>query len=138
MRGEREKQELTEKASEVTNNEIEINDISSYKPRKVTPPTRQKYIKKVWQVDLLRCQKCKGEMKIISLINEQSVIWKILEHLNLWSTEEQVVGCVSRTMTRHDSPNRTHDRYYHPLPVIPCVSETVHRMYPTKSYPAIE
>ena len=89
MRGEREKQESAEEKVGDANNEIEIIDISGYKPRKIPPPTWRECIKKVWEVDPLRCPKCKGEMKIISFINEQSVIRKILEHLNLWNVAGQ-------------------------------------------------
>jgi len=81
----REKQEATGEGVEKANNEIEIIDISGYKPRKIPPPTWRECIKKVWEVDPLKCPKCKGEMKIISFINEQSVIRQILEHLNLWN-----------------------------------------------------
>lgn len=87
MRGERTKQVLAEEESEHSNNEIEIIDVSDYKPRKIPPPTWRECIKKVWEVDPLKCPHCKGEMKIISFINERSVIRKILEHLNLWADE---------------------------------------------------
>jgi hypothetical protein len=36
--------------------------------------------------DPLVCPKCKGEMKIIAFIEEETVIKKILKHLNLWIT----------------------------------------------------
>lgn len=45
------------------------------------------HIKKVWEVDPLKCSHCTGEMKIISFINEEPVIRKILEHLSLWVEE---------------------------------------------------
>ena len=73
MRGERAKQELTEKENEITNNESEIIDVSDYKPRKIPPPTWRECIKKVWEVDPLKCPHCQGEMKIISFINEQAL-----------------------------------------------------------------
>ncbi len=84
MRGDRKKQVLEEQDNESTNNEIEIIDVSDYKPRKIPPPTWRECIKKIWEVDLLECPRCRSEMKIISFINERPVIKKILEHLKLW------------------------------------------------------
>lgn len=46
-------------------------------------------IKQVWEVDPLKCQNCGHEMKIISVIEEYSVIKQILEHLGLWEEEEK-------------------------------------------------
>jgi hypothetical protein len=89
MRGERAKHELGNKESENVNKEIEVIDVSSYRPRRIPPPTWRECIKKVWEVDPLKCQHCQGEMKIISFINEPDVIRKILKHLGLWSTPEK-------------------------------------------------
>jgi hypothetical protein len=41
-------------------------------------------LKKVWDVDALKCPKCGGQMKVISFIEQPSVIRLILKHLNLW------------------------------------------------------
>ncbi len=41
-------------------------------------------IKKVWDVDPLLCPKCGGQMRLISLIEDDSIIEKILRHLDLW------------------------------------------------------
>jgi len=84
MRGERAKEEMTDRENEHSSNEIEVIDVSDYKPRKIPPPTWHECIKKVWEVDPLKCPHCTGEMKIISFINERPLIRKILEHLNLW------------------------------------------------------
>jgi len=89
MRGDRNKHELEEKESKSKNNEIEIIDVSDYKPRKIPPPKWRECIKKIWEVDPLQCPHCKGEMKIISFINERPVIRKILEHLNLWDVQQR-------------------------------------------------
>jgi len=43
-------------------------------------------IKKVYEVDPLRCPKCGGAMKIIGFIGQPPVIEKILKHLGLWDT----------------------------------------------------
>ena len=41
-------------------------------------------IKAVYEVDPLKCPKCGGTMKIVSFIEENEVICKILKHCNLW------------------------------------------------------
>jgi len=41
-------------------------------------------IKAVFEVDTLKCPKCGGAMKIISFIEEEDVIRKILKRCNLW------------------------------------------------------
>ncbi len=43
-------------------------------------------IQKIYNVDPLKCPKCKGDMKIISFIEQSEIIKKILKHLNLWDT----------------------------------------------------
>jgi len=43
-------------------------------------------IRKIYEVDPLVCPKCKGAMRIISSIEDTSVIRAILEHLGLWLT----------------------------------------------------
>jgi len=40
-------------------------------------------IQKIYEVDPLTCQ-CSGEMKVISVIEDEEVVRKILKHLNLW------------------------------------------------------
>ena len=41
-------------------------------------------LKKVWDVDALKCPKCEGQMKVISVIEQPFVIRRILKHLDLW------------------------------------------------------
>jgi hypothetical protein len=41
-------------------------------------------VKKVWEADTLRYPKSLREMRIVSLINEEDVIERILRHLGLW------------------------------------------------------
>ena len=36
------------------------------------------------EVDPLTCPKCSGEMKVISVIEDEDVVKKILKHLGLW------------------------------------------------------
>ncbi len=45
-------------------------------------------LKRVWDIDALRCHSCGGRMKAISVIELPSVIRRILEHLDLWVEEE--------------------------------------------------
>ncbi|NCC50456.1 MAG: hypothetical protein EOM20_04485 [Spartobacteria bacterium] len=48
-------------------------------------------IKKVWEADPLLCPKCQKEMRIVSLIDDQVVIERILRHLGLWQQGVHVV-----------------------------------------------
>ena len=41
-------------------------------------------IQKIYETDPLCCPKCSGAMKVISVIEDQEVIKKILKHLGLW------------------------------------------------------
>ena len=44
-------------------------------------------IKCVYEVDPLKCPKCGGEMRIVSFIDEETVIRKILKHCGLWKEQ---------------------------------------------------
>jgi hypothetical protein len=89
MRGDRQKQEFEDEKQGSPDKEVEIINVSQYKPRKIPPPTWRECIKKVWEVDPLKCRNCQGEMKIISFIKDREVIRKILKHLNLWRIPKQ-------------------------------------------------
>lgn len=65
--------------------EIEIIDVSEYKPKRIPSKTWRECIKKIWEVDPLRCPHCGGEMRIISFISEASVIRQILQYIGLWA-----------------------------------------------------
>ncbi len=41
-------------------------------------------IQKIYEVDPLTCPKCSGAMKVISVIEDEEIIKKILNHLGLW------------------------------------------------------
>jgi len=41
-------------------------------------------IQKIYEVDPLTCPKCSGKMKVISVIEDEEVVKKILKHLGLW------------------------------------------------------
>lgn len=68
--------------------ELAIIDISGHQPKKIPSPTWRECIKKVWEVDPLKCPQCGAEMKIVSFINEAPVIEKILRHLGLWDNKK--------------------------------------------------
>ena len=44
-------------------------------------------IQKIYEVDPLTCPKCSGKMKVISVIEDENVIKKILKHLGLWEVK---------------------------------------------------
>jgi len=44
-------------------------------------------IQKIYEVDPLACPKCSGKMKVISVIEDEEVIKKILKHLGLWQVK---------------------------------------------------
>jgi hypothetical protein len=47
-------------------------------------------IQKIYEVDPLRCPKCSGKMKVISVIEDEDVIKKILKHLGLWEVKARL------------------------------------------------
>jgi len=55
------------------------------KPRRIPSKQWRDCIKNIYEADPLCCQKCGGEMKIISFITDQQVIRQILKHLGLWT-----------------------------------------------------
>jgi hypothetical protein len=46
-------------------------------------------IQKIYEVDPLTCPQCQGIMRVISIIEDQEVINKILLHLGLWPTKQR-------------------------------------------------
>ena len=46
-------------------------------------------IQKIYHVDPLLCPKCSGTMKIISFIEDEQLVKKILKHLNLWDVKRK-------------------------------------------------
>jgi hypothetical protein len=38
----------------------------------------------VWRADVLACQRCGGELRLVAVIEAPAVIEKILRHLGLW------------------------------------------------------
>ncbi len=46
-------------------------------------------IQKIYEIDPLTCPKCSGDMKIISVMENENVIKKILKHLGLWDLKSR-------------------------------------------------
>lgn len=46
-------------------------------------------IQRVYEIDPLRCPKCKSPMRFVAFIEEDSVIRKILNHLGLWDAQKR-------------------------------------------------
>ena len=71
---------------------MEAIDISEYQPRRIPSAKWRELIKKVWEADPLLCPRCQKEMRIISLIDDQAVIERILRHLGLWQQGVRVAS----------------------------------------------
>ena len=89
MRGQRAKQVDEEVQTE--GDAVEVIDVSALEPRRIPSKKWRELIKKVWEVDPLRCPKCSREMRIVSLIDEEDVIERILRHLGLWQEKTHIV-----------------------------------------------
>jgi hypothetical protein len=46
-------------------------------------------IQKIYNVDPLLCPKCLGSMRIIAFIEDQQIVKKILQHLDLWHVKRK-------------------------------------------------
>jgi len=73
-------------------------------------------IQKIYHVDPLVCPKCLGTMKIISFIEDEQLVKKILKHLNLWHVKRKpparANGPPTETfITYDDSPSPGADDY---------------------------
>ena len=66
-------------------------------------------IQKIYETDPLVCPKCQGTMRIISSIEDQSVIRAILKHLGLWLVKSEPMP------KAHSPPSFEYatDNYYH-------------------------
>ena len=65
------------KPAEVATREIDVREATRVRS------TWARLIHKVYEVDPLECPKCKGPMRVIALIDDKTVIRKILTHLGL-------------------------------------------------------
>jgi len=70
-------------------------------------------IQKIYEVDPLTCPKCQGRMKIISFIEDEELIEKILKHLGLWDFKARPppkVKASSLTISIDDSDSHVNRR----------------------------
>ncbi len=63
---------------------------------------RARLIQKIYEVDPLTCPKYSGEMKIISVIEDEDVVKKILNHLNLWDVKARLPPKVAGPPKLHE------------------------------------
>jgi hypothetical protein len=64
-----------------------------------TRQTCARLIRKIFEVDLLRCPRCGATLKVIAVIEDDEVIYRSLSHLNLLSS-----GDGSRPPPRTEGP----------------------------------
>ncbi len=70
-------------------------------------------IQKIYEVDPLTCPKCHGKMKILSFIEDEEIIKKILKHLGLWDVKQ-------RPPSKANAPSPTVHIDYSDSQVSPC------------------
>jgi hypothetical protein len=75
-------------------------------------------IQKIYQVDPLLCPKCQGPMKIISFIEDELLIKKILIHIGLWDTRNHDPPKSDGTHIPAIETELTYDYTYSQLPPI--------------------
>ena len=63
---------------------MEVIDVSAHEPRRIPSKKWRELIKKVWEADRCGARTAHGEMRIVSLIDQEDVIERILRHLGLW------------------------------------------------------
>ena len=96
-RGERAKREAEPGAPEAS--DVDVIDVSEYHPPRIPSKKWRELIKKVWEVDPLIGPHCGAEMKLIALIDDQSVIEKILRHLKLWPEQTEPACMPGRSLS---------------------------------------
>jgi hypothetical protein len=62
-------------------------------------------IQKIYEVDPLTCPKCRGPMRVISFIEDQAVIEKILKHLGLWQVKPRPPPWIAKTPPLFTEPH---------------------------------
>lgn len=72
--------EATESSAEKTVLDVSESDLA----RKRFKKNWARLIQKIYNLDPLECPKCKGKMRVISFIEDEATIKKILKHLDLW------------------------------------------------------
>jgi hypothetical protein len=73
-------------------------------------------IQKIYQIDPLCCSKCQGPMKVISFIEDDALIKKILVHLRLWDTRNHDPPKPGDAHTPTIETELTYDYTYSQLP----------------------
>ena len=93
-------------------------------------------IQKIYEVDPLTCPKCSGPMKVISVIEDQDIIKKILKHLGLW----EVHPPQERRVKPRPPPRMAKTQPHHTEPHIDYSDSQVcpsdNRFYVDPEYPA--
>ena len=82
-RGKRKKEQKTSQPAEST---------SETQSEKAPPASRKSWarlIKKVYEVDPLVCPKCSAPLKLIAVIEDPDVIYRILKHCHLLDPEQE-------------------------------------------------
>ena len=93
------------------------SDISKKKFRK----NWARLIQKIYNVDPLICPKCSGKMRIVSFVEDETIIKKILKHLNLWETRI------------HDPPNDNRNMFNEAI-MIPEFYNFTDDIFPLNTY----
>ena len=88
--------------------------IDSDTSRKAFRKNWARLIQKIYNVDPMLCLKCSGFMKIISFIEDDEIIEKILRHLGVWETRNHDPPAPNAVHT----PELTYDDSYSQLPPI--------------------
>ena len=82
MRGQRSKQTVA--VAKAAGKAVAVIDVSEHQSRRIPSPKWRELIKKVWEADPLLCPRCQKEMRIVALLDDRTVIERILRHLGLW------------------------------------------------------
>jgi len=86
-----------------------LNILEPVQSDKASRKSWARLIQKIYEVDPLCCPKCRGPMKIISIIEEQVVIKQILQHLGLWEVRNTGPPPVPRHIVREPTHHPVRD-----------------------------
>jgi len=62
---------------------VQVQESEAERPATTSKADWARLIKKVFEADPLLCRSCGGRMRIIALIDDEQVIYRILRHLDL-------------------------------------------------------
>ena len=74
-------------------------------------------ISKIYEVDPLTCPKCHGPIRVISFIEDQDVIKKILKHLGLWEVKPRPPPRIPKAQPTYTEPWIDYSDSQFPLPI---------------------